>query len=60
MTKLSALSRKTKVSHGYVVRRPRAVDGVGSALRAAFGPEGANLPADMRALLCSLENGTRG
>jgi hypothetical protein len=35
------------------------VDGIGSALRNAFSPDGAGLPADMRALLCTIESKSR-
>ena len=59
MTKMSALNRKATVSRGYAVRRPREADGVGNALRNAFGADVAGLPADMRALLCALESGGR-
>jgi hypothetical protein len=53
---MSALTKSKKLSTAHVVRRPRAVDGIGSALRDAFSPDGAALPADMRALLCTLES----
>ncbi|RIA47038.1 hypothetical protein DFR49_1603 [Hephaestia caeni] len=57
MTKMAALNRKPIVSRGLPVRRPRAGDGVGDALRNAFGTEAGNLPADMKALLRALECG---
>lgn len=59
MTRMSALNRKSAVRSGYAVQRPRAADGVGNALRRAFGAEADTLPADMRALLGALEGGKR-
>ena len=55
MTKMSALTNEKKRPHGDVVRRPRTVDGIGSALRNAFCADASALPADMRAMLCTLE-----
>src|SRR3546814_13454583 len=57
MTKMAAPNRKPIVSRGSPVRRPRAGDGVGDALRNAFNTEAGNLPADMKALLRALDCG---
>src|SRR3546814_4630890 len=57
MTRRAAPNRKPIVSRGSPVRRPRAGDGVGDALRNAFNTEAGNLPADMKALLRALDCG---
>ncbi|MCM8730688.1 hypothetical protein ACFO8O_06860 [Hephaestia sp. GCM10023244] len=49
------LPGKTIASRGDAVQRPRAGDGVGQALRNAFGDEMGALPPDMKALLQSLD-----
>ena len=60
MTKMSALTKEKNLSRGHVVRRPRAVDGIGAALRNAFMSDAGGVPADMRALLCTIETRSGG